>query len=61
MQGVLNVAVGFTGHPTCLDGASDLLNAVFGPKGLHTRMIYTNPEMPLDCACLVVVLAEIDA
>ena len=61
MEGVLNVAEGFTGHPTCLDGASDLLNAVFGPKGLHTRMIYTNPEMPLDCACLVVVLAEIDA
>jgi len=23
-------------------------------------MIYTNPEMPLDCACLVVLFAEIE-
>jgi enamine deaminase RidA (YjgF/YER057c/UK114 family) len=61
MEGVLNVAGGFTDHPKCLDGASDLLNAVFGPKGLHTRMIYTNPEMPLDCACLIIVWAEIEA
>jgi enamine deaminase RidA (YjgF/YER057c/UK114 family) len=61
MEGVLNVASGFTGHPKCLDGASDLLNAVFGDRGLHTRMIYTNPEMPLDCACLIICWVEIDS
>jgi enamine deaminase RidA (YjgF/YER057c/UK114 family) len=60
LEGTLNVGTGYTDHPKCLDGASELVNAVFGAKGLHTRMIYTNPEMPLDCACLVVLWAEIE-
>jgi len=60
LEGVLGVAPGFTGHPAALNGASDLVNTVFGADGAcHTRMIYTNPEMPLDCACLVVLWAEI--
>jgi|SRR5579859_3166422 len=59
LEGTLNVAAGFIDHPKALNGASDLLNNVFGPAGLHTRMIYTNPEMPFDCASLVVLLAEI--
>jgi enamine deaminase RidA (YjgF/YER057c/UK114 family) len=61
LEGTLNVAPGFTTHPPVLNGASDLVFAVFGDAGRHTRMIYTNPEMPLDCACLVVLFAEIDA
>jgi len=61
LEGTLNVAPGFTGHPPVLNGASDLVFAAFGEAGRHTRMIYTNPEMPLDCACLVVVLAEISS
>jgi len=59
VEGTLNVAPGFTTHPPVLNGASDLVFATFGDRGRHTRMIYTNPEMPLDCACLVVVYAEI--
>lgn len=60
LEGILNVAPGFAGHPTALNGASDLINQIFGAAGAHTRMIYTNPEMPLDCACLVVLWAEIN-
>jgi enamine deaminase RidA (YjgF/YER057c/UK114 family) len=59
LEGTLNVASGFTTHPPVLNGASDLIFAVFGEAGRHTRMIYTNPEMPMDCACLVVLYAEI--
>ncbi|MFL5258851.1 MAG: RidA family protein [Hyphomicrobiales bacterium] len=59
IEGVLNVAPGFTETPKVLNGASDLVNAVFRERGAHTRMIYTNPELPLDCACLVVFWAEI--
>ena len=47
-------------HPKCLDGASDLINKAFEEKGRHTRMIYTNPVMPLDCTSLVVLFAEIE-
>lgn len=59
LEGTLNVAPGFTAHPPVLNGASDLIFAVFAEAGRHTRMIYTNPEMPLDCACLVVIYAEV--
>jgi enamine deaminase RidA (YjgF/YER057c/UK114 family) len=60
LEGILGVAEGFADHPKCLNGASDLVNAVFGEKGRHTRMIYTNPVMPLDCASLVVLFAEVE-
>lgn len=59
LEGTLNVAPGFTGMPGALNGASDLVSQVFGARGAHTRMIYTNPEMPFDCACLVVFWAEV--
>jgi len=61
VEGTMNVAPGFTSHPQVLNGASDLIFAVFAEAGRHTRMIYTNPEMPLDCACLIVVFAEIES
>lgn len=60
LEGVLGVADGYKDHPKCLNGASDLINAAFAEKGRHTRMIYTNPVMPLDCTSLVVLFAEID-
>jgi len=59
IEGVLNVAQGFTATPGVLNGASDLVNQVFAERGAHTRMIYTNPELPVDCACLIVLWAEI--
>jgi hypothetical protein len=51
---------GFKHHPKCLNGASDLINTVFEERGRHTRMIYTDPVMPLDCTSLVVLYAEIE-
>lgn len=59
LEGVLNVAPGFTATPGVLNGASHLLNKALGGRDQHTRMIYTNPEMPLDCACLIVLWAEV--
>ena len=59
LEGVLGVDEAFKEHPKCLDGASDLINTAFEEKGRHTRMIYTNPVMPLDCTSLVVLFAEI--
>jgi enamine deaminase RidA (YjgF/YER057c/UK114 family) len=60
VEGSLNVAQGHAaGTPKVLNGASDLVNAVFGERGRHTRMIYTLSDMPLDTACLIVLWAEI--
>jgi len=60
LEGVLNVAEGYTQHPRALDGASDLLAAVFGEQGRHTRMIWSNPVMPMDGFCLVYLFAHVD-
>jgi enamine deaminase RidA (YjgF/YER057c/UK114 family) len=59
VEGVLNVAPGFIDTPTVLDGASHLVNHVLGDRGRHSRAIATNPELPLDCACLIYLWAEI--
>ncbi len=61
LEGTLWVDESFKDHPKCLNGASDLINEAFGENGRHTRMIYTNPVMPLDCTSLVVLYAEIEA
>ena len=61
LEGVLGVAEGYKDHPKCLNGASDLINSVFEERGRHTRMIYTNPIMPLDCTSLVILFAEIES
>lgn len=61
VEGTMQVAPGFRDGPTALNGASDLINAAFGERGLHSRMIYTNTEMPLDSPLLLVVFAEVDA
>jgi enamine deaminase RidA (YjgF/YER057c/UK114 family) len=59
LEGTMGCAPGFRDQPKVLDGASDIVNDVFGPRGLHTRMVYSNNEMPMDCATLVVLFAEI--
>jgi enamine deaminase RidA (YjgF/YER057c/UK114 family) len=59
LEGTMLVDPGFGEHPKCLNGASDLINSVFLERGKHTRMIYTNPVMPLNCTSLVVLYAEV--
>jgi len=59
LEGTFGCAPGFTDHPKVLNGASHIVNEVFGPRGLHTRMVQANNEMPLNCATLVVLIAEI--
>lgn len=60
LEGVLNVTEGQTEHPKALDGASDLITRVFDRKGQHTRMIWTNPVMPMDSVCMVYLFARVD-
>lgn len=59
LEGTLGCAPGFTDQPAVLNGASHVINQIFGPRGRHTRMVYSNHEMPMDCATLVVLYAEI--
>lgn len=59
VEGSVNCAPGFTDQAAALNGASHIINQAFGKKGLHTRMIYSEPEMVMNCATLVSVYAEI--
>lgn len=59
VEGVLNAAPDFSETPAVLNGASHLVSEVFQERGRHTRMLYTNPQMPLDCACLIILWAEV--
>ena len=61
VEGTMQVAPGFRDHPAALNGASDLVARIFGEAAGHSRMIYTNPEMPLDAPVLIVFMAEIEA
>lgn len=59
LEGTMGCAPGFTAQPSVLNGASHVVNQIIGPRGRHTRMIYSNNEMPMNCATLVVLYAEI--
>lgn len=59
LEGTGGAAPDFFDMPVALNGASHLINTVFGEKGAHSRMIYSNPSMPIDCATLLVFWAEV--
>ena len=50
---------GFRQQPQVLNGASELLLAVFGDQGKHTRVAVAVPEMPLDAPVQLAVWAEV--
>jgi enamine deaminase RidA (YjgF/YER057c/UK114 family) len=60
LEGNVHCAAGFQQHPQVLNGASDLLNEVFGERGRHTRTALGTNEMPLDAAVLLVLWAEVE-
>jgi enamine deaminase RidA (YjgF/YER057c/UK114 family) len=58
LEGYVHCGPGFRQHPQVLNGASDLINAVFGERGRHTRTALGIHEMPLDAPVQLVVWAE---
>ena len=55
LGGFVNCLPDFTDHPKVINGASDLMAAVFGDKGQHARFAVGAASLPLGCA------VEIDA
>jgi enamine deaminase RidA (YjgF/YER057c/UK114 family) len=49
----------FTGQPGVINGASELLGAVFGDAGVHARSAVGVPVLPLDAPVEVEILVEI--
>ena len=60
LEGTAHCTPDFTEQPQALNGASHLFSNVFGERGRHSRMIYSDPAMCLNSATLLVVWAEIE-
>jgi enamine deaminase RidA (YjgF/YER057c/UK114 family) len=59
LDGYVHSAPGFRGQPKVLNGASELINKVFGERGTHARLALGISEMPLDAAVQLSMTAEI--
>ena len=59
--GFVASAEGFTGQPAVINGASELLRAVFGEAGRHARSAVGVAELPLGVPVEVEMIVEISA
>ena len=58
LGGFINSAPGFPDGPKVMNGASDLMVAVFGDKGRHARTTVGVAALPLDAAASARAVAE---
>lgn len=61
VEGHVGCDPGFTEIPQVLNGASELVNEVFGDRGRHTRTALGHIVMPLDAAVMIGFWAELRA
>ena len=59
LGGFINVVPTFAAVPTVMNGASDLMVAVFGDKGRHARSTIGVAELPADAAVEVEAIFEV--
>jgi enamine deaminase RidA (YjgF/YER057c/UK114 family) len=57
--GFVNSSPGFTAIPAVVNGASDLMVAVFGDAGRHARFAVGVAELPLDAAVEIEAMFEV--
>jgi enamine deaminase RidA (YjgF/YER057c/UK114 family) len=59
LNGFVNSEPDFYGHPQVINGASELLVAVFGDKGRHSRTALGAAALPLNVAVEINLIVEI--
>ena len=60
LGGFVNCPTDFEAHPTVINGASDLMGAVFGEKGRHARFAMGAGSLPLNVAVEVDAVVEFE-
>tara|TARA_R110002072_G_scaffold75756_11_gene178190 strand:+ start:5459 stop:5923 length:465 start_codon:yes stop_codon:yes gene_type:complete len=60
LGGFVNSSDDFTGQPQVINGASDLMVAVFGDAGRHARAAVSSNSLPLGVSVEIDCIAEID-
>ena len=58
--GMVNASPDFTEHPSVVNGFSDLMVAVFGERGKHTRAAIGMGSLPFNIAVEIDLIVEID-
>lgn len=61
MVGYVASAAGFTDHPQVLNGASDLLVAVFGDAGRHARVAVGVAELPRQAPVEIELIVQVSS
>ena len=61
VEGSMGCVPGFTGQAEVLNGASHVIEQIFGASGRHSRMVHSCSAMPMNCATIVVLYAEVDS
>jgi enamine deaminase RidA (YjgF/YER057c/UK114 family) len=59
LDGFVLSGLNFQDQPKVLNGASELFNQVFGPRGRHTRTAIGAAELPLNASVQLAVIAEV--
>lgn len=59
LQGFVNCPADFTDHPKVINGASELMLAVFGEAGKHARFALGAASLPMNCACEIDAVLEV--
>jgi enamine deaminase RidA (YjgF/YER057c/UK114 family) len=60
LAGFVAATAGFHDHPKVVNGASDLMVAVFGEKGRHARAAVGVSSLPLGVAVEIEAIAELE-
>src|SRR5262245_24428593 len=58
--GMVNCAPGFNRTPEVIDGCSDVLVAIFGDAGRHTRSAVGMAELPFDICVELEMIVQVD-
>lgn len=59
LTGYVSCAAGFTDIPKCINGASDLMVAVFGDAGKHARAAVGVPSLPANASVEIDAIVEL--
>ncbi len=60
LNGFVNSAPDFYGHPQVINGASELLIEIFGDKGKHSRTALGAAALPLNVAVEINLVVEVE-
>lgn len=61
LVGWVNSAPGFNQQPQVINGASELLHELFGPRGQHARSAVGAAELPLNIPVEIEMVVEIES